>query len=78
LLKNSFGNIKDENLRSVVDSVDFQLLWNANKDKIEVCKDCEFRYMCVDSSPLIFDINKQSYNRFEPCKYNPYENFFYD
>lgn len=23
-------------------------IWNINKDKVIICKDCEFRYMCLD------------------------------
>ncbi|MCU7617403.1 hypothetical protein NZ698_09350 [Chryseobacterium sp. PBS4-4] len=44
----SFGNIKDTTLEDELCHKDFKKYWNLTKDKIEVCKDCEFRYICKD------------------------------
>ncbi len=72
-----FGNILNCNLKAIVTSEEFQFSWNINKDKIKICQDCEFRYMCVDSCPLIFDADSKLFYRSVPCNYNPYKNEFY-
>jgi len=46
-------------------------LWLIHKDLIDVCKDCEFRHMCVDSRLPIQRINGSWYHKTE-CNYNPY------
>lgn len=71
----SFGNINDINspieLKKIIQKADYQKYWYVKKDLIDVCKDCEFRYMCVDSRlPLQRDINSW-YHEVE-CNYNPY------
>jgi hypothetical protein len=42
-----------------------------NKDKIEVYKDCEFRYCCVDCRAFLVD-PKNEYSKPASCLYNPY------
>src|SRR3954471_9956524 len=42
----SFGSIRDTEIRTIVRSEGFQRLWHINKDLVDVCKDCEFRYIC--------------------------------
>jgi len=52
-------------------------LWNINKDVIDICKDCEFRYMCVDNRiPLKKDDDTSFYFEHE-CAYNPYISKWY-
>ena len=41
------GNIKDNSLAAIIDDEIFQI----NKDCIEECKECEFRYCCFDCRP---------------------------
>jgi len=41
-------------------------------DKIEVCKDCQYRYMCISTSKLEYNDNK-IYKK-EMCSFNPYTN----
>ncbi|MBU2706447.1 grasp-with-spasm system SPASM domain peptide maturase [Zooshikella marina] len=50
----------------------FSSLWKITKDDILVCKDCEFRYVCVDCRGLISD-NNNIYSKPERCNYNPYK-----
>ena len=40
-------------------------------DKIIVCKDCEFRYICTDCRIFIKD-NNNIYSQPLHCNYNPY------
>lgn len=66
-----FGKIGDIHLNSVVRTVEFQSLWNISKDSVEVCRDCEFRYICTDCR--VFVSNKaDQYSKPAKCRYDPY------
>lgn len=73
----SFGNIEDMSLQAALVKKDFQSLWKINKDQIEVCKDCEFRYICTDCRAYISD-STNIYSKPSKCTYNPYEGKWYD
>ena len=47
--------------------------WEVNKEKVEVCKDCEFRYACDDCRPLAEGETGNLYAKYPRCLYNPYE-----
>lgn len=72
----SFGNIKDTTLEEALNHKDFKKYWNLTKDKIEVCKDCEFRYICTDCRAYTEKTyeNKERLDISKPlkCGYNPY------
>lgn len=72
----SFGNIKDTTLEEALQQSDFKKYWNLTKDQIEVCKDCEFRYICTDCRAYTerSHINKEGLDTSKPlkCGYNPY------
>lgn len=53
------------------ESKELTTLWHVNKDKVEVCKECEFRYMCVDYRQPVQRKDKTWYYASE-CIYNPY------
>ena len=72
-----FGNIekiKDtKDLLTIGNNNKFQKYWTTKKDLCDVCKDCEFRYMCIDSRiPIKRNENKYFFK--EECNYNPYIN----
>lgn len=75
-MSQSFGNIKDTTLEEALDHKDFKKYWNLTKDKIEVCKDCEFRYICTDCRAYTERTheNKEGLDISKPlkCGYNPY------
>lgn len=72
----SFGNIKDTTLEEALNHPDFKKYWNLTKDNIEVCKDCEFRYICTDCRAYTerTHTNQESLDTSKPlkCGYNPY------
>ena len=70
-MSRSFGNIKDTTLKEAIEKPGFKDLWFICKDKIDVCKDCEFRYMCTDCRAFIKD-PKNIYSQPAKCHYNPY------
>lgn len=70
-MSQSFGNIKDTTLQEALDHPDFKKYWNVTKDQIEVCKDCEFRYICTDCRAYI-ENPEDMYSKPLKCGYNPY------
>jgi len=70
-MSRSFGNIKDTTLEEALNKPGFKDLWGIRKDDIDVCKDCEFRYMCTDCRAFIKD-PKNIYSQPAKCPYNPY------
>ena len=72
----SYGNIKDTTLEETLQHKDFKQYWNITKDKIEVCKDCEFRYICTDCRAFTEQThaNDDGLDISKPlkCGYDPY------
>ncbi|EHQ24693.1 grasp-with-spasm system SPASM domain peptide maturase [Mucilaginibacter paludis] len=67
-LPNSFGNINDISLNEIVNQSNFTRVWQIKKDSINVCKDCEFRYICTDCRAYVSDL----YAKPIKCHYDPY------
>ncbi|UZT96930.1 grasp-with-spasm system SPASM domain peptide maturase [Chryseobacterium fluminis] len=72
-----FGNISNTSLDHAVNQIGFKKYWEITKDKIEVCKDCEFRYICTDCRAYTerTHINDEQLDTSKPlkCGYNPYK-----
>ncbi len=70
----SYGNIKSASLNEVFSSEVAQKFRNLNKDYIEVCRDCEYRYCCFDCRVRAKDSLVNS-SHVKPwwCFYNPYK-----
>lgn len=71
-----FGNIKDVTLEDAINHQNFKKYWNVTKDHIEVCKVCEFRYICTDCRAYTERnyINHEELDTSKPlkCGYDPY------
>src|SRR5690606_37404254 len=74
-LTKSFGNIENlhkvEDLSKIVAKKDFQEYWFVHKDLIDICKNCEYRYFCVDNRIPIKRNENEWFNTVE-CNYNPF------
>lgn len=70
-MKESFGNIRDTTLSEAIEKPGFKNYWDTNKDKIHVCKDCEFRYICTDCRAYVED-PEDILSKPLKCGYNPY------
>lgn len=70
--KKTFGNVESDDLKVIVKSKDFQKQWFISNDKIYKCKDCQFRYTCVNNSEVEF--NNGVYYKTELCGYDPHNN----
>ena len=66
----NFGNIFKNSLEEIIDNDEFKKYWKINKNNIDICRDCEFRYMCPDCRVFL----KKDYTNSQPlkCTYNPY------
>ena len=69
-----FRNIKEciknkNSLNDLISDQRFTQYWQLDNSKIVVCKDCEFRRVCIDCRPPILN-NNEWYK--EECSYNPY------
>ena len=67
----SYGNIKDTCLSSAIHTAGFKDKWKITKDQIEICKDCEFRYVCSDCRAYL-ENPEDIYSKPLKCGYNPY------
>lgn len=68
----SLGNIKDTTLEEALNKPGFKKYWNITKDQIEICKDCEFRYICTDCRAYRENPD-DIYSKPLKCGYNPYK-----
>ncbi len=71
LSKNDYGTFEETNISNLVKSFEFRSIYAINKDQIDVCKDCEFRHMCMDCRAFIKD-PENIYSQPAKCSYNPY------
>ncbi|UKB84598.1 grasp-with-spasm system SPASM domain peptide maturase [Chryseobacterium sp. MEBOG06] len=76
LMPESYGNINNSSLEDALAKPDFKRYWNLTKDGIEICKDCEFRYVCTDCRAYTerthTDKNRLDISKPLKCGYNPY------
>jgi SPASM domain peptide maturase of grasp-with-spasm system len=70
-LNTNFGEIMNTKLIDVIKNQEFNKLWAITKDQINVCKDCEFRYICTDCRAFIEDKNNINSKPLK-CNYDPY------
>lgn len=69
-MRTAFGNIESNRIIDALNIPEFKKNWNVCKDKIEVCKDCEFRHICTDCRAFLD--NDYSLEKTKKCTYNPY------
>ncbi len=70
-MMDSYGNIRDTTLAEAIEIPEFKKYWDINKDRIYVCKDCEFRYICTDCRAYIEE-PEDILSKPLKCGYNPY------
>ena len=67
----SFGNAGRIKLKSVVDDPQLVQIGAITKDKVAVCRDCEFRYVCTDCRAYTQNAG-DPYSKPAKCTYDPY------
>ncbi|MCJ7526251.1 MAG: radical SAM protein [Candidatus Aminicenantes bacterium] len=69
----TLGNVLKESIEVIINNPFTEKIMRLNKDKIEVCKDCEYRYCCFDCRPKVKNSsNGNLYAKPPDCNYNPY------
>lgn len=71
-MRTYFGNIQDIKLEDVIYTREFRKYWNVTKEQIAVCRDCEFRHVCIDCRAFT-ENPKDMFSKPLKCGYNPYE-----
>ncbi len=72
LIFESIENISNiSKFEHIIEKESFKKYWQVNKDSCDVCKDCEFRNICVDNR-LPYRRENGSWYHIEECNYNPY------
>src|SRR5258708_17763388 len=67
----SYGNIKDNDIKGVLsNNSSFKEMWLINKNKIEICKNSKFSYICTDCRA--YTVKKDSLSKPAKCAYDPY------
>lgn len=69
-LGSSFGSADRVPLATVAEDPAFQRVWQVTKDQVEVCRDCEFRYVCTDCRA--FTVGDHALGKPAKCAYDPY------
>jgi radical SAM protein with 4Fe4S-binding SPASM domain len=65
------GNVKEQPLADIISGT-MQMYWGLNMDRVEVCKDCEYRYVCFDCRPYSLGLTDNLYAKSPRCTYDPY------
>lgn len=66
-----FGKIGDATLNATLINEEFTTKWSTNKDQIETCKECEFRYICSDCRA--YTEGNLPLSKPAKCNYDPYK-----
>ena len=68
-MKYDFGDVLTTDFELVISSKKFMKFWDITKDKIKVCKSCEFRKVCTDCRAYLKE--DQLYEKPVKCDYTP-------
>jgi len=66
----SFGNIKNTKLQDALDQPEFKQYWHMSKDQINICRNCEFRYICTDCRAYLENPEEKNAKPLK-CGYDP-------
>ena len=72
-LADHFGHMDHTRLADVLAQPEFKKNWLINKDRIAVCRDCEFRHVCTDCRAYV-EHPEDNYSKPLKCGYDPYAN----
>lgn len=67
------GNVENTSIKELLYSENLLNCWECDWSKIDVCKDCEYRFACKDCRPLAKSTNGNHFAKNPRCTYNPYD-----
>lgn len=65
------GNIRHQSLSEIIHDQGMLDYWSLTKDRVEVCGDCEFRYVCEDCRPWAYGLTGNLHAKSPRCTYDP-------
>jgi radical SAM protein with 4Fe4S-binding SPASM domain len=65
------GNVRTQPLSDIIHGP-MQEFWRLTKDHVEVCRDCEYRYFCLDCRPWAYGYSGNLSAKSPRCTYDPY------
>ena len=71
-MSNNFGHISRVTLLEALSNIEYKKYWYIAKSEISVCKDCEFRYICLDCR--VYRTDDSILSKPKKCSYDPYTN----
>jgi SPASM domain peptide maturase of grasp-with-spasm system len=71
VMPHSLGNVRDTQLAAAARHPVLVQLGRITKDQIDVCRDCEFRYICTDCRAFTREAGNL-YSKPAKCAYDPY------
>jgi SPASM domain peptide maturase of grasp-with-spasm system len=69
-MKRNFGSSDQTLISDVIQLDEFANLWTVTKDQVQICKDCEFRFICTDCRA--FTVAENKLGKPLKCTYDPY------
>ncbi len=66
-----YGRFGETSFQEAMHQPGFQDIWAVTKDQVEICRDCEFRYVCTDCRAFTQD-GDAPYRKPARCGYDPY------
>lgn len=67
-----YGNIQIDKLSTIIKTEQFTSMWYINNDSIEVCKECQYRYICFSNSDI--EEKNNTFYKKQMCNFNPQTN----
>lgn len=66
-----YGHISDTGFLEAIQSEGFEIPGKIRKDEIQICKSCEFRYICTDCRAFVVD-PADMLSKPAKCRYDPF------
>lgn len=66
------GDAKRLGLKTIIGSDAVEQVWKLTNDRVQVCRDCEYRYACQDCPAAVVAIGRTLYEKPPWCAYDPY------
>lgn len=67
-----YGNVRQQSISQILNGDKLKEFWHLDFSKIQICKDCEYRFSCKDCRPLGFSLCGNITQKNPRCLYNPY------
>jgi len=75
-MKNHYGHVDEVSIVEAIKDAGFKKVWGVTKDQINICKNCEYRYICTDCRA--YTQNSELYAKPSKCNYDPYSGVWSD